>query len=243
MIQQLSLFLQRRNKALRPTGQRPKGPSPLKSLHPNSFSHKNQKSKKITQSISLTPLKQTFEVESSSSSSSCHNCSSSSIKCGRCAVKQHMSTTVSLPLMPSPTVVRQVSYHWQTVQRLTLKSQLNRVVTNRDFGTQTSTEELMTLGCDVEAEKTSLERSVESRRLSAFGNSLRNSFRSSRRTLGSIATLQRRLSTTKMPSAAATSVARMSHKPGMELLSSKLFLHQKAPTGNYVTLNLHIWDG
>jgi len=212
MTQQLSLFLSRRSKPLQ-TGQRPKGPTPLRSLHPNSFSHKNQ-SRKITQSISLTPLKQTV-VESNN----CRSCSSS--RSGSCRGKQHLTTTVSLPLLRSPTVVRQVSYHWQTVQRLTLKSQQNRVVLNREFGTQTSTEESSekpTLDFDAD-EQASLERpNVERRRLStlgAVGSTLRNSFRSSRKAFGSLATLQGRLSSTKMTSSTA---ARFSHRPGTILI-------------------------
>jgi len=99
----------------------------------SSLSHPSRKSS--SKSVPLATLNENVAV-----SSCCSKCGkSSSCSCKQqqqLQQQQHLAVTAPQHLLRSPTVVRQVSYHWRTVQRLTLKSQRSR-----DFGTQASFDE------------------------------------------------------------------------------------------------------
>jgi hypothetical protein len=167
--------LKRKNESRR--GQRTQRTPAITTINPCSFSS----CRTPVNNVPLVAVKENVGCSRCSNSCSCRRSNSESCQ---------LSTPAALPLLRSPTVVRQVSYHWKTVQRFTLKSQRQQSL-SRDFGTQASFDEFdaekapvrceviqkTQLDCDV-VEKTSA--NVESRYQSsirAVGNSLRNSFR------------------------------------------------------------------
>ena len=92
----------------------------MKACYPSRIA-KVPSSSKIRQSVSLVG----FKVDQSVPTVGVSNRRSSNV---------NLPTTVSMPLIQSATVVRQVSYHWKTVQKLTLKSQQKIYA---EMGTQT----------------------------------------------------------------------------------------------------------
>ena len=225
-----------------------KTPSRSGSCSSSSFNHPCRKNS--SKSVPLVTLKE--NVADGRSCSSCGKCSSCS--CKQQQQKQHLSVTVpSLPLLRSPTVVRQVSYHWRTVQRLTLKSQRSR-----DFGTQASFDEsdIASLQSDAvdrasldASEKASLVDADQRRQASAsaFGaltSRLRSSFRARSASLStkpsptptsihlttsktfSFSTMTSGATPKVSPSASASSSLKLGHRPGIEaikFLSIRMF--------------------
>ena len=137
------------SKGFRPC-HRPRGPA-LKTYHP-SRTTKAPLSSRVRQSVSLVG----FKDVSSSSSVGVNS---------RSNVNINLPPTVSLPLIQSETVVKQVSYHWKTVQKMTLKSQQKSC---SEIGTQTEQIE--------EQKKMKTKQRLESS-LSTMTSTFRNSFR------------------------------------------------------------------